>query len=183
MLITLLLLACSDGPDTASPTPDCTRSCLDSPYHRCGEYIAQDESLSCQALKLGVGMDDWTAYSLTQNGSPVSSVKLGGKLIADCEGSALLQMWTVDESSPGCGMVEAIPQTCAAVAGGLPWDADVTGWAVEALGGEEGDVLLSDAYTTQNRIYAQCPKGVEMVRVIGVLPDLSQIGLGEDYWR
>tara|TARA_R100000808_G_scaffold18911_1_gene41313 strand:+ start:780 stop:1322 length:543 start_codon:yes stop_codon:yes gene_type:complete len=180
MIWILLAAACSDGKDTAQEAPECARSCLDSPYHRCGAYIAQDESLSCSALKLGVAMDDWTAYSLTVDGSPIESVRLDGKLIADCEGSALLQVWSVDEDLEGCGMVESVPQTCAAVAGGLPWDADVTGWSVEAIGGSKGDVLLSGAYTTQNRLYAACPKGVEMVRVVGVLPDLNDIGA--DLW-
>lgn len=179
-MLWFLLLACSDGLDTAQPAPACARACIDSPYHRCGQYIAQDESMSCSALKLGVALDDWTAYSLTQDGSPIASVRLDGKLVADCEGSALLQVWSVNDEAPGCAMVESVPQTCAAVAGGLPWDSDVTGWSVEAIGGSKGDVLLSGAYTTQNRLYAACPKGVDMVRVVGVLPDLGNIGA--DLW-
>lgn len=182
-MLTLLWFACAQGLDTGREVGECARSCIDSPYHRCGAYTAVDESLSCSALKLGVAVDDWTAYSLTQDGSALDSVRLDGKLISDCDGSALLQVWSVDESTPGCGMVEAVPQTCAAVAGGLPWDADVTGWAVEAIRGEEGDALLVDAYTTQNRIYAECPKGVDMVRVVGVLPDVGAIGIEGSFWR
>lgn len=180
MLTFLFWFACAAGVDTGAPVEECSRPCLDSPYHKCGAYIAHDESLSCQALKLGVAMDDWSAYSVTQDGAPLDTVKVDGKVIADCDGSALLQVWTVDEGAPGCAMAESIPQTCAAVAGGLPWDSDVTGWSVEVLGGDKGDVLLTDAYTTQHRLYAECPKGAEMVRVVGVLPDLGDVG--GDLW-
>jgi len=181
-MLLILLLACN-GPtiDSAEPELECARDCLDSPYHRCGAYRQQAESMSCQALAVGVGISDWTAYSLTLDGEAVPSARVGGTLTADCDGSAILEVWSVDEDEPGCSMVEAIPQSCAALAAGLAWDSDVTGWLVEAVTAD-GDIAVTDAYTTHNRLYATCPKGATTARVVGVLPDLGDIG-AEDYWK
>jgi hypothetical protein len=177
-----LLLACGQPTDTGEVDDAvCARDCLDSPYHRCGAYVAGEESMSCTALAVGVAVDDWSAYLLTVDGVPVPSLREDGTLTADCDGSALLQVWSVDEEESGCAMVEAIPQTCGAVEAGLAFDPDMTGWVVEAITAE-GEAAIIGAYTTSNRLYATCPKGAEMARVIGVLPDLADAGLGEDYW-
>lgn len=183
-MLWFLWVACSNGADTGEAVvDDCSRDCLDSPYHQCGAYVEAAESMSCQALAVGVAVDDWTAYRLTQDGLPVASARVGSTLTADCDGSVLLEVWSVLDDEAGCSMVEAIPQSCAALAGGLAWDgADISGWVVEAITAD-GDVALTSAYTTQTRLYAECPKGVEQARVVGVLPDLADLGLGGEYWK
>jgi len=176
-LVNIFLLAagCAEPSiDSGDAPPVCSRPCVDSPYHRCGGYLAVSESLSCSALAVGIAMDDWSAYSVEADGVPVEVLKRDGVLTGSCDGSALVRRWSVSDE-PGCAMVEAIPQTCDALAAGLLWDADVAGWSVEALT-TDGDVLLADAYTTQARIYGECPDGASMARVVGVLPDLGMVG-------
>ena len=181
-VVNILVLAagCAEpSTDSGDAPPVCSRPCVDSAYHRCGEYLAASESLSCSALAVGIAMDDWSAYSVEADGVPVEVIKTDGILTGDCDGSALVRRWSVSESD-GCAMVEAVPQTCAALAAGLLWDQDVAAWSVEAIT-DDGDVLLTDAYTTQNRIFGECPDGAEMARVVGMLPDLGMVG-GE-LWR
>ena len=175
MILFTIMLGCGEpARDSGAEPAECSRPCVDSPYHRCGEYLAASESLSCSALAVGIAMDDWSAYSVEADGMPVEVIKADGILTGDCDGSALVRRWSVSESE-GCAMVEAIPQTCAALAAGLLWDQDVAAWSVEAIT-DDGDVLLIDAYTTQNRIFGECPDGAEMARVVGILPDLGLVG-------
>ncbi len=175
-MLWIALWACSEPTqDTAEPV-GCP-VCLDSPYHTCGGYVATSEGLSCAALSLGVAVSDWAAYSVTVDGALIPTVRAGGRLHAACDGQAVINIWTVDPEAPGCGLVEAIPQTCGAIEAGVHWDPDVTGWAVEAMT-PNGAELVIEAYTTQNRLFGVCPEEAKMVRVVGVLPDLEDVGAG-----
>jgi hypothetical protein len=174
-----LMASCTEpSRDSGDEAPDCSRPCIDSPYHRCGEYVAVAESLSCSALAVGIAMDDWSAYSVEVDGLPVDVIRRDGVLTGTCDGSALVRRWSVSDE-PGCALVESVPQSCEALSAGLLWDRDVTGWSVEAIT-SEGDVLISDAYTVQTRLYGSCPDGASMASVVGVLPDLGLVG--EQLW-
>lgn len=179
--IWIAVSGCASGADTGESGAECTRPCIESPYHQCGAYRAASESLSCTALGVGVRIDDWTAYSVTSEaGALVELLRDGETLSGDCAGSVIIDRWTVDPEAEGCSLVEAVPQTCGALEAGIFWDTDVTGWSVEAIT-SEGGVLIPGAYTTQNRLFATCPEGVEMARVVSVLPDLSQVGIDEPW--
>ena len=98
-----------------------------------------------------------------------------GRLVASCSSEATLEAW--DVAGEGCGMVEAIPQTCAALEAGLWWDEDVEAFTVEAITAG-GALSLVDASTADQRLWARtCPTDVEWVLVSGALADLGDVGL------
>jgi len=177
-IATLLLWGCSGASETGQriEAAQCERACLDSPYHRCGELLHSRQVLSCSALAEGVHIEEETPYRLTdQLGDPVVGLRRDGQLVASCSGEATLEVWLI--RGEGCGMVEAIPQTCEALEAGLWWDEDVEAFTVEAITAE-GALSLVDAYTADQRLWARtCPTDVEWVLVSGALADLGDVGL------
>ena len=177
-IATLLLWGCAGASETGQriEAPQCERECLDSPYHRCGELLQSRQVLSCSALAEGVHIEEETPYRLTDHlGDPVVGLRRDGLLVASCSGQATLDVWLI--RGEGCGMVEAIPQTCAALEAGLWWDEDVEAFTVEALTAE-GALSLVDAFVVDRRLWARtCPAEAEWVLVSGALGDVGDVGL------
>ena len=178
-IATLLLWGCSGASETGQriEAPQCERECLESPYHRCGELLQSRQLLSCSALAEGVPIQMETPYRLTDHlGDPVVGLRADGLLVASCSGEATLEAW--DVAGMGCGMIEAIPQTCGALEAGLWWDEDVEAFTVEAIT-DVGALSLVDAYVADRRLWARtCPADVEWVLVSGALADVGDVGLG-----
>jgi len=167
-MASLLLWGCASASETGQriEAPQCERACLESEYHRCGELLQSRQLLACPDLAEGVPIEEETPYRLTDHlGDPVVGLRVDGRLVASCSGEATLEVWTV--SGEGCGLVEAIPQTCATLEAGLWWDQDVAAWSVEAITAG-GALLLVDAYVADHRLWARtCPPEAEGVLVSG----------------
>ena len=170
----VILWACVSATDTASEGVErCSRPCLDSPYHRCGEYQATTERVACVELAGGIDVGVWTAHRITVEGVEVHGLRVGPVLSVECTGEAVVDLWTVS-TVEGCGLVERIPVSCAALRGGFHADPDVERYTVEAEG-VEGLQGIQSA-TEGLRLYADCPEGVEWAVVTSTLSTLDEVG-------
>jgi hypothetical protein len=150
--------------DSADEAPDCSRPCVDSPYHRCGGYVAVAESLSCSALAVGIAMDDWSAYSVEVDGLPIDVVRRDGVLTGTCDGSALVRRWSVSDE-PGCALVESVPQSCEALSAGLLWDRDCCGIEMSLAGRSRPSLLTVMCWwLMRTPVRRDCMAAVQLAR-------------------